>query len=198
VAIVAAAVIESLGLASTSTALALWDWNRSKRKTDPSAPVGLAFGLVGVYFLVATGLTVVLDILPQAADVAPAIFPALSLTGVTILALRADHARRLSGVTEAKTEAKAARQAARARKQAEPQPASPAPQPATMPQDTGTNCTRDRALAILAAQPGISGSALGRQVDRSPRLGRKLKAELLPELEAACFRQPGGGNGRVL
>ena len=43
--LVAAAVIEGLGLASTSAALALWDWNRAKRQSDPAAPVCLALAL---------------------------------------------------------------------------------------------------------------------------------------------------------
>lgn len=55
-----------------------------------------------------------------------------------------------------------------------------------------SEATRQRAREILEARPGISGSALGRKLDRSPRLGRKLKAELLPELAAS------GGNGRGL
>ena len=38
----------------------------------------------------------------------------------------------------------------------------------------------------MAERPAVSGSELGRLLGKSERLGRKLKAELLPEL---------GGNG---
>ena len=46
VGIVAAVIIESLGLATTSTALALREYNASKRQADPAAPFPLAAGLV--------------------------------------------------------------------------------------------------------------------------------------------------------
>jgi len=107
---VAAVIVESLGLATTATALVLRDYNQSKRKTDPRAPFALALALVGVYFVVATGLTVVLDISPGLAVYAPAIFPTLSLTGVTVLALRSDHKRRLADIESERAEKRAARQ----------------------------------------------------------------------------------------
>ncbi|MBN1220297.1 MAG: DUF2637 domain-containing protein [Anaerolineae bacterium] len=44
--------------------------------------------------------------------------------------------------------------------------------------------TRDRARAILAERPGISGAALGRELGRSDSLGRKLKRELSPIISA--------------
>ena len=45
VAIVVAAIIETLGLATVHTALWAYDWNAHKRKTDPTAPTGLAVAL---------------------------------------------------------------------------------------------------------------------------------------------------------
>jgi hypothetical protein len=107
---VAAIVIECLGLATTATALTLWDYNQSKRKSDPHAPFVLALFLAGVYFVVATGLTVVLDISPALATCAPAIFPTLSLIGVTVLALRSGHRRRLAMIESVKAERKTRRQ----------------------------------------------------------------------------------------
>jgi hypothetical protein len=98
VGIVTAVTIESLGLTTTATALELREYNRSKRKSDPPAPFALAVGLVAVYLMVAIGLTVALDIVPALVDYTPALFPALSLTGVTILALRSDHRRRIEAV----------------------------------------------------------------------------------------------------
>jgi len=93
--LVAGLIIESLGLAATATALMLWEYNRGKRKSDPVAPFALAGVLVGVYFASVLALTVVLDTAPVLAMYAPLIFPVLSLAGVTVLALRADHRRRL-------------------------------------------------------------------------------------------------------
>jgi hypothetical protein len=113
VGVVAAAIVESLGLATTSTALELYQHNTGKRKTDPAAPFALAGLLVGVYFVVATGLTVLLDIAPGLATYAPAIFPGLSLVGVTVLALRFDHRRRLAAIEAEKAERKAERQTKR-------------------------------------------------------------------------------------
>lgn len=111
VGVVAAIIIESLGLATTATALELRAWNARKRKADPSAPAQLAFGLVGLYFLTAIGLTVVLDIFPPLTTYAPAIFPLLSLAGVTVLALRSDHRLRLEAVKTEKEARTANRQA---------------------------------------------------------------------------------------
>lgn len=111
VATVAAITIEALGLATTSTALELREWNAHKRKTDPDAPVNLAYGLVGLYFVTATGLTVALDIFPSLSTYAPAIFPLLSLAGVTVLALRSDHRRRVAELEKEKAERKADRAA---------------------------------------------------------------------------------------
>jgi cobalamin biosynthesis protein CobD/CbiB len=110
VAIVAAAIVESLGLAATNTALELREYNQSKRKIDPPAPAWLAAGLVGGYIAIAILLTVALDVVPSQARYAPAIWPALSLTGAVILALRADHRRRLAAIAQDKAERKAARQ----------------------------------------------------------------------------------------
>lgn len=111
--VVAAIVIECLGLATTSTALALWDYNASKRKSDPSGPVAVAVALVGVYFVTAVGLTVALDIAPGLAVYSPGVFPFLSLTGVTVLALRSDHKRRLATIQSVKLERKAKRRSRR-------------------------------------------------------------------------------------
>lgn len=126
VAICAAAIVESLGLAATNTALELYQYNRTRRKSDPAAPFALAGALVLVYVSVAVGLTVALDVVPELARYAPAIWPALSLTGVTLLGLRADHARRLEALAQEKQERKAERAATRQAAQAQPPaPATP-------------------------------------------------------------------------
>jgi len=187
---VAAILIESLGLATATAALELREYNRGKRKSDSAAPFWLAASLVGVYLTVAIGLTIALDIFPTLATYAPAIFPILSLTGVTVLALRTDHKRRLEAIEQEKAARKAARN--RNRKPAQEAERIPAPVPETVPLASArytetSDETKVRARVVLAERPGISGSELGRLLGRSERLGRKLKAEILPEIS---------GNGR--
>jgi len=111
--LVAGAIIEVLGLTATSTALTLWDYNESKRKTDPTAPFPLAVALVGFYYVSTIGLTVLLDIAPELARFAPVIFPTLALVGTVNLALRAQHKRRVGAIESVKAERKANRQSKR-------------------------------------------------------------------------------------
>lgn len=111
--LVAGAIIEILGLTATSTALTLWGYNEGRRKSDPVAPFPLAVALVGFYYVSTLGLTVVLDVLPDLARFAPAIFPTLALVGTVNLALRAQHKRRLATIESVKAERKAQRQSKR-------------------------------------------------------------------------------------
>jgi len=113
VALVAAGVIELLGLAATAQALTIYEYNTNRRKTDQAAPLVLAVALLGVYFLGVIALTVALEVLPELVTFAPALFPVLSLAGVGVLALRLDHRRRLESIVQEKAERKAERQAAR-------------------------------------------------------------------------------------
>ena len=102
IALIAATIIECLGLTTVATALELREYNLTKRKSDPVAPFTLAAFMAGSYLVVAIGLTVVLDIVPVLAVYAPAVFPLLSLAGVTVIALRNDHHRRLTPILEEK------------------------------------------------------------------------------------------------
>lgn len=106
-------IIESLGLAAVNTALELYEYNQTRRKTDPAAPFWLAALLAGVYFAAVTGLTVLLDTHPAWAIYAPLVFPLLSLSGATALALRSDQARRLETIAQERADRLAARSAAR-------------------------------------------------------------------------------------
>lgn len=117
VGLVAAVIVESLGLATTVTAFELREYNHTRGETDPVAPFGIAAGLVGVYVGVAVGLTVALDISDELVRYAPVIFPLLSLCGVTVLALRRDHRRRMAEIERREAEIerkKAEKRAARA------------------------------------------------------------------------------------
>jgi hypothetical protein len=109
--IIAGVIIECLGLAATATALTLREYNKTRRKTDPAAPSGLAISLVGVYFGSVTMLTILLDTAPILAAYAPLAFPILSLSGVAVLALRADHRHRLTAIEAERQERRDARRA---------------------------------------------------------------------------------------
>jgi hypothetical protein len=107
----AGVVIESLGLVSCATALDLYQFNQNRRKNDPPAPFGLAVIMILIYFLVAVFLTIVLDIQPDWSLVAPAIFPLLSLVGVTEIALRKNYQDRIQKIANEKADRRAERQA---------------------------------------------------------------------------------------
>jgi hypothetical protein len=118
VAVVVAAIIETLGLATVHTALWAYDWNSHKRKSDPAAPVALAVALGAVYVVATLSLVVFLEVWPTLATYAPAIFPALAVVGALNLALISRQEQREASVVEEKAERRAERQA---RRQAERQ-----------------------------------------------------------------------------
>ena len=107
VAICAGVTLELLGVAILSTALALYAYNRKKRKSDPMAPLWLAVCLVAVYLVTALLLVMVLDIAPGIAVYSQALFPVLSLAAFVLLGLRLDHQERVTAIATNKAEAKA-------------------------------------------------------------------------------------------
>ena len=113
VAVVVAAIIETLGLATVHTALWAHDWNAHKRKTDPGAPVGLAIVLGSVYVAATLGLVVFLEVWPALALYAPALFPALAVVGALNLAMISRQEQRERAVRAEKAERQAIRQARR-------------------------------------------------------------------------------------
>jgi hypothetical protein len=121
VAVIVAAIIETSGLSTVHSALWLADWNASKRKTDPQAPVVVAIALGAVYLVATLGLVVFLEVWPGLATYAPALFPALAVVGGVNLALISQQERRESAVKAEKAERQALR---RARRQADRQPTS--------------------------------------------------------------------------
>ena len=106
IAVSAALTLEGLGLSTVAMTLILWNYNHSKRKTDPAAPTWLSGSLIAVYFICAIVLTVILKITPINAVYALAMFPALSILGMICIALGADHARRLNAIAKDKAERK--------------------------------------------------------------------------------------------
>lgn len=106
IALIAAIAVESIGVVSVVSALRLYEWNETKRKSDPSAPFGLAVLLVVVYFVVTIGLTVLLDVIPELARFAPAVFPLLAAVGAVNIAVKNGQRRRETMVVELKQNAK--------------------------------------------------------------------------------------------
>ncbi len=113
VAVVVAAIVETLGLASVHTWLWLSDWNTTKRKSDPEAPVSLAVFLGAVYLVTTIGLTVILEVEPALATYAPALFPILAVVGAVNLALIAQQEQRERAVKIERQARKAKRQSRR-------------------------------------------------------------------------------------
>jgi hypothetical protein len=113
VAVVVAAIIETMGLSTVHTALWAYDWNTHKRKTDPGAPVFLAVALGAVYVVATLGLVVFLEVRPFLAIYAPAIFPALAVVGAFNLAMVARQEQRETEVEVRKAEAREQRRAKR-------------------------------------------------------------------------------------
>jgi hypothetical protein len=161
VGVLSAAVIESLGLVTCATALDLYHFNQTRRKSDPPAPFALSVVLIGLYFVVAVVLTVVLDILPTWSVIAPAIFPTLSLAGVTVIALRKDHQHRIQQIENEKAERKVERQTNRSLSRSE-----------TL-LSTNTDLSND-----LSNQQNIDVNFDKRQVARKAKLDNRLDALL--------------------
>lgn len=189
VGLTAALVVECLGLVTTATALELREYNAAKRKNDPAAPFVLATALVGVYLVVAVGLTVALDIAPALATYAPAIFPVLSLTGVTVLALRGDHRRRLAGIEHVKQERKAERRrsAQQAPNECTPVPKSDAQNDALVIHPGGRSSAQFRAPDAQLDAANRTRQAHKRALKKAlldayrdnPHLGATVAAQLL-------------------
>jgi hypothetical protein len=86
-----------------------YDWNTHKRKSDPSAPVGLAIVLGMVYVVTTLGLVVFLEVWPTLSTYALAIFPALAVVGALNLAVISRQEQRELEVARQKAEQRARR-----------------------------------------------------------------------------------------
>ena len=202
VAVVVAAIIETLGLATVHTALWAYDWNAHKRKTDPSAPVSLALALGAVYVLATLGLVVFLEVWPSLAAYAPALFPALAVVGALNLAMISRQEQRESAVKVEKSERKAARQARRqATRQAAPAQTSGEASRTTV-FDASLDAARqtrkarrdtrlDALLTFYASNPGAGPTEAGRAIGVS----RQTVYTYLTELEAAGRVARNDGSG---
>lgn len=148
VAIVAAVAVESIGVLSVVLALRLYEWNETKNKSEPAAPLWLAVLLVAFYFIVTIGLTVVMDVIPELARFAPAIFPLLAAVGAVNIAIKNGQRRREADRLARKTERKSG-----AKKPAKPvsKPAKPMSEPVS---ETAYICSCGRGFGSQNALNG--------------------------------------------
>ena len=166
VAMVAGVTLELLGVGILATWLMLFGYNRERRKTDPRAAEWPALLLVGLYFFTAEALTVVLDVWPLAAVWAPALFPVLSVASFGLLALRADHRRRLDAIAAQKVDARAERERKRAEKAQAQIAAAEAAAQATEPPPFRTAMEKVRWLH--ETQPELSRTQLAANIGCAP------------------------------
>lgn len=108
---IAAIIIEAIGFGAVHIFTLFREYNNTKRKTDPEAPVQYAVWLIIAYLSSALLLTLVLDVFPKVSIYAPAIFPFMSIVGMAITALHSDHNHRLARIDEEKQERKEKRNA---------------------------------------------------------------------------------------
>jgi hypothetical protein len=202
IALIVAAIIETLGLATVHTALWAHDWNAHKRKTDPGAPLGLAIALGGVYVAATVGLLVFLEMWPFLAVYAPAIFPALAVVGALNLAMISRQEQREAAVRAEKAERKAARQMSRqgGSQPALAQPSGKASKTAVLyasldvarqTRKARRDARLDTLLAYYAASPDAGPTEAGRAIGVS----RQTVYAYLAELEAAGRIARNNGQG---
>jgi hypothetical protein len=113
VALAGAVVVECLGLSAISTAVSFWDWNDTKGKLAPRAPVLLAIITAAFYMVVVLTVNVILDGAGFTERLAKALLSSMSIIGGMIIAIRAQHARRIERMTDERMERRAEREARR-------------------------------------------------------------------------------------
>jgi hypothetical protein len=205
VAIVVAAIIETLGLSAVHSALWLADWNASKRKTDPQAPVVVAVALGAVYLVATLGLVVFLEVWPALATYAPALFPALAVVGGVNLALISQQERRETAVQVEKAERKAGRQSVRPKDEARPSRQTSRPASKTGILDAqmdalrqGRKSKRDARLDALLTFYLDNPDAGPTEASQAIGVARQTVYNYLEELEAAGRVARNDGTVRVL
>lgn len=159
--LVGAAAVEFLGLSAVHTAVTFWQWNDNHKLER--APFWFAFGAGLFYVVIVLTVNAALDIWRDNDGVkilAHALLSLLSVDAAVIIAIRAQHARRL---TE-RNEARQARQAAR--------------QGATL---TRHDATRDEFLTAWRANGHESIAALAQELGVNIRTAQRwVKSEKSP------------------
>ena len=109
VAFVIAAVIELLGISTINTSVQFWNYNQTKRQSDPNAPFLLALSMAVFYLAVVLVVNVLLDDAEAIHKTAKFLLSALSPVAAVTLSLRAQHTRRMLDVASLKAQGKADR-----------------------------------------------------------------------------------------
>jgi hypothetical protein len=184
VAIIAAAIIETLGLSTVHTALWLSDYNAHKRKSDPHAPTILAVALGAVYVAATLGLVVFLEVWQGLATYAPALFPVLAVVGAVNLALIAQQERREAGIEVQKAEAREKRKA-RKRSVGRSVTGQLSGQPVSQVRAT------DLPAAVVLGQNRHSDRTKAVSLDTANRVRRSGKEQALTDLLTFYAENPG-------
>ena len=109
IALIAALVVEFLGLATTNTVFTLWEYNRTRKTTAPIAAIWPALSAAGAYIIVVIVVNVLLDLSNPVHVIAKALLSMLSILAAITLAIRAGHARRLAAIKQEREERRVAR-----------------------------------------------------------------------------------------
>lgn len=176
VSVLAGIILEVVGIAGIAITTRSYMWNKSKLKTDEEAPFWVAMAATGLYFVTTMLLTVILEFAPDLAKVAPGLFVLMAVSSGLILVLSFMQKDRERKAVEAKQDR---------RKTSREKRDKGRDIGGTIPDFSGLvgTSTRERAWAILAERPAISGSDLGRQLGKDVSLGRRLKREYKQQRE---------------
>lgn len=103
---IAALALEVVGVATMYSLLRAYQWNREKRKSDPTAPIVWNIAVSSIYYLTSFLLVLLIEFVPNAVKFAPAAFVILSGASAGTLALIADQKRREKDVKLSKESVK--------------------------------------------------------------------------------------------
>jgi hypothetical protein len=81
------AAVELVGIATSHLTVNCWQWNQTRRKSDPKAPTGIAAAMTGIYLVGAVAVSTILEIYPESAPYAPIVFFLLAACAYGSLAL---------------------------------------------------------------------------------------------------------------
>lgn len=102
IAVIAGIAVEMVGIGAGDIALRLFSYNRSRKSSQPAAPIGIAAAVLGLYFVIAISLAVVIEFFSGIAKASAVLLVFLSLDAIGVLALNADHKARILANKEAK------------------------------------------------------------------------------------------------
>lgn len=152
--LVGAAAVEFLGLSAVHTAVTFYQWNDSHKAER--APFWFAFGAGLFYVVIVLTVNAALDIWRDSDGVkilAHGLLSLLSVDAAVIIAIRAQHARRLNERDEARQERKAARRDATTGKGDAPLTRQPATRAEFM---TQWRANGHESIASLAEEFGVN------------------------------------------